>query len=109
MGKFRISGVPITEGRKLVGIITNRDLKFEEDFSKKIKECMTSEHLVTAPEGITLTEAKKILAKARVEKLPIVDKDFTSRVLLLSRILRNRSSIRSLQRMHRDVCSAARQ
>ena len=69
MGKFRISGVPITEGRKLVGIITNRDLKFEEDFSKKIKECMTSEHLVTAPEGITLTEAKKILAKARVEKL----------------------------------------
>ena len=58
MGKFRISGVPITEGRKLVGIITNRDLKFEEDFSKKIKECMTSEHLVTAPEGITLTEAK---------------------------------------------------
>ena len=58
MAKFRISGVPITEGRKLVGIITNRDLKFEEDFSKKIKECMTSEHLVTAKEGITLMEAK---------------------------------------------------
>ena len=82
MGKFRISGVPITEGRKLVGIITNRDLKFEEDFSKKIKECMTSEHLVTAPEGITLTEAKKILAKARVEKLPIVDKDFNLKGLI---------------------------
>ena len=76
MGKFRISGVPITEGRKLVGIITNRDLKFEEDFSKKIKECMTSENLVTAKEGITLMEAKRILAKARVEKLPIVDDDF---------------------------------
>ena len=76
MAKFRISGVPITEGRKLVGIITNRDLKFEEDFSKKIKESMTSEGLVTAQEGITLEEAKKILAKARKEKLPIVDKDF---------------------------------
>ena len=75
MAKFRISGVPITEGKKLVGIITNRDLKFEEDFSKKIKESMTSEGLITAPEGITLEDAKKILAKARKEKLPIVDKD----------------------------------
>ena len=73
MAKFRISGVPITEGRKFVGIITNRDLKFETDFSKKIKESMTSEGLVTAKEGITLDEAKKILAKARKEKLPIVD------------------------------------
>ena len=69
MAKFRISGVPITEGRKLVGIITNRDLKFETDFTKKIKECMTSEGLITAKEGITLEEAKKILAKARKEKL----------------------------------------
>ena len=82
MAKFRISGVPITEGRKLVGIITNRDLKFEEDFSKKIKECMTSEHLVTAKEGITLMEAKRILAKARVEKLPIVDDDFNLKGLI---------------------------
>ena len=73
MAKYRISGVPITEGRKLVGIITNRDLKFETDFSKKIKESMTSEGLVTAKEGITLEDAKKILAKARKEKLPIVD------------------------------------
>lgn len=73
MSKFRISGVPITEGKKLVGIITNRDLKFEEDFSKKIKESMTSEGLITAREGITLEEAKKILGKARKEKLPIVD------------------------------------
>ncbi len=82
MGKFRISGVPITEGRKLVGIITNRDLKFEEDFSKKIKESMTSEGLVTAKEGVTLEEAKKILAKARVEKLPIVDDDFNLKGLI---------------------------
>ena len=73
MAKYRISGVPITEGTKLVGIITNRDLKFETDFSKKIKESMTSEGLVTAKEGITLEDAKKILAKARKEKLPIVD------------------------------------
>lgn len=76
MAKFRISGVPITEGKKLVGIITNRDLKFETDFSKKIKESMTSEGLITAKEGITLEEAKEILAKARKEKLPIVDDNF---------------------------------
>ena len=75
MGKFRISGVPVTENGKLVGIITNRDLKFEEDYSKKIRECMTSEGLITAREGITLEEAKKILAKARKEKLPIVDEN----------------------------------
>ena len=75
MAKFRISGVPITEGKKLVGIITNRDLKFETDYSKKIKDSMTTEELITAPEGITLSEAKEILAKARKEKLPIVDKD----------------------------------
>lgn len=82
MAKFRISGVPITEGRKLVGIITNRDLKFETDFTKKIKESMTSEGLITAPEGITLEEAKKILAKARKEKLPIVDADFNLKGLI---------------------------
>ena len=82
MAKFRISGVPITEGKKLVGIITNRDLKFEEDFSRKIKECMTSEGLVTAREGVTLEEAKKILAKSRKEKLPIVDEDFNLKGLI---------------------------
>lgn len=82
MGKFRISGVPITEGKKLVGIITNRDLKFEEDFSKKIKESMTSEGLITAKEGITLDEAKAILAKARKEKLPIVDENFNLKGLI---------------------------
>lgn len=82
MGKFRISGVPITEGKKLVGIITNRDLKFETDFSKKIKESMTSENLITAKEGITLEEAKGILAKARKEKLPIVDDDFNLKGLI---------------------------
>ncbi len=84
MAKFRISGVPITEGKKLVGIITNRDLKFEEDFSKKIKESMTSEAdgLITAKVGITLEEAKKVLAKARKEKLPIVDNEGNLRGLI---------------------------
>ena len=71
MAKFRISGVPITEGRKLVGIITNRDLKFEKDYSQKIKDVMTSENLITAKAGITLEEAKNILAKSKKEKLPI--------------------------------------
>ena len=75
MAKFRISGVPITEGRRLVGIITNRDLKFESDYSRKIKEKMTSEGLITAKEGITLDEAKEILCNARKEKLPIVDEE----------------------------------
>lgn len=76
MSKFRISGVPITEGRKLVGIITNRDLKFETDYTRKIKEVMTSENLITAKAGITLDEAKKILAKSKKEKLPLVDDDY---------------------------------
>ena len=82
MGKFRISGVPITVGRKLVGIITNRDLKFETDYTKKIKEVMTSENLITAKEGITIEEAKQILAKSRKEKLPIVDDDFNLKGLI---------------------------
>ncbi len=76
MARYRISGVPITEGKKLVGIITNRDLKFETDFSKKIKESMTSEGLITARAGITLEGAKQVLAKSRKEKLPIVDENY---------------------------------
>ncbi len=82
MGKYRISGVPVAENGRLVGIITNRDLMFEDDYSKKIKECMTSENLVTAPEGITMEEAKQILAKAKVEKLPIVDQNFNLKGLI---------------------------
>ena len=82
MSKYRISGVPITDHGKLVGIITNRDLKFETDFSQKIADCMTSKNLVTAKEGVTLEDAKAILAKARVEKLPIVDDDFNLKGLI---------------------------
>ena len=76
MGKFKISGVPITdENNKLLGIITNRDLRFETDFSKPISLAMTKENLITAPEGTTLDEAKEILMKHKIEKLPIVDND----------------------------------
>jgi IMP dehydrogenase len=76
MGKYRISGVPIAdENEKLVGIITNRDLRFIEDYSIPIKDVMTSENLVTAPVGTTLPEAQQILQKHRIEKLPLVDKD----------------------------------
>ena len=77
MAKYRISGVPITEknSKKLVGILTNRDLRFETDFNKKISEVMTSEDLIIAPVGTTLDEAKEILGQYRVEKLPIVDDD----------------------------------
>lgn len=76
MAKYRISGVPVCdENRKLIGIITNRDLRFEVDFSKKIKESMTKDNLITAPEGTTLEQAQEILRKSKVEKLPIVDNE----------------------------------
>lgn len=74
MKKYHISGVPITEKGKLVGIITNRDLRFENDYTKKISEVMTKEELVIAPEGTTLPEAQEILRRNKIEKLPIVDK-----------------------------------
>lgn len=73
MAKFRISGVPITEDGKLVGILTNRDLRFETNHNRQIKEVMTSQNLITAPEGTNLAEAKAILSEHRIEKLPIVD------------------------------------
>lgn len=73
MEKYRISGVPITKDGKLVGILTNRDLRFENDFEQPISNVMTKEGLITAPVGTSLTEAQKILGKHRIEKLPIVD------------------------------------
>ena len=76
MARYRISGVPITRGKKLVGILTNRDLRFETDDSRRIEEVMTSKNLVTAPVGTTLEEAKKLLAAHRIEKLPIVNDQF---------------------------------
>jgi IMP dehydrogenase len=73
MARFHISGVPITEGGKLVGILTNRDLRFEDDHTLKVSEVMTRAKLVTAPVGTTLESARAILAKHRIEKLPVVD------------------------------------
>ena len=75
MGKYKISGVPITVDGKLVGIITNRDMRFEEDMSRRIGDIMTKENLVTAPVGTSLADAKAILRQHRIEKLPLVDKD----------------------------------
>lgn len=75
MGKYRISGVPVTVDGKLVGIITNRDMRFEEDMSRRIGDTMTQENLVTAPVGTSLAEAREILRRHRIEKLPLVDKD----------------------------------
>ena len=72
MGRFRISGVPIVDDtHTLIGIITNRDIRFEQDFSKKIEESMTSENLITAREGVSLSEAQEILRKHKIEKLHI--------------------------------------
>lgn len=83
MGKFRISGVPIVdEDQKLVGILTNRDLRFVHDFSIQIKEVMTHENLVTAAVGTTLAEAEVILQQHKIEKLPLVDDDNTLKGLI---------------------------
>lgn len=82
MSRYRISGVPITREGKLVGILTNRDLRFETDFTKDIAEVMTSKNLITAPVGTDLEDAKRILAKHRIEKLPIVDDAYMLRGLI---------------------------
>ncbi len=76
MERYRISGIPVVDGEKLVGIITNRDIRFEKDYSKKVKEVMTKENLITVPVGTTLEEATKILQEHRIEKLLVVDENF---------------------------------
>ena len=82
MAKYRISGIPVTKGKKLVGIITNRDLRFETNLEEKVKNVMTKENLVTVKEGISLEESKKILHKHRIEKLLVVDKDYNLKGLI---------------------------
>ncbi|NFA61488.1 IMP dehydrogenase [Clostridium sporogenes] len=82
MSRYRISGVPITKGEKLVGIITNRDILFENNYEKKIEEVMTKENLITASENTTIEEAKDILKSHKIEKLPLVDKDNNLRGLI---------------------------
>ena len=75
MGKYKISGVPVVENGKLVGILTNRDLRFITDYNQKIGEVMTKDHLVTAPVGTNLQQAQEILRKHKIEKLPLVDEN----------------------------------
>ena len=82
MERYRISGVPITENGRLIGILTNRDMKFETDFSKPVSDLMTKANLITAPEGTTMEEAKELLRRHKIEKLPIVDKDFNLKGLI---------------------------
>ncbi len=82
MAKYRISGVPICEGGKLVGIITNRDMKFETDYDRPIKEVMTKDNLITAPVGTTLEDATEILRRNKIEKLPLVDNNMALRGLI---------------------------
>ncbi|MGI5875512.1 MAG: IMP dehydrogenase [Dethiobacteria bacterium] len=82
MERYRISGVPVTVQGKLVGIITNRDVRFERDYSRLIEDVMTKDNLVTAPEGTTLEEAQEILAQHKIEKLPIVDDQFMLKGLI---------------------------
>ncbi|MEG2096925.1 MAG: IMP dehydrogenase [Pseudoflavonifractor sp.] len=82
MAKYRISGVPICDNGKLIGIITNRDMKFEVDMTQLIDNVMTKDHLVTAREGTTLEEAKQILRQHKIEKLPIVDEEFRLKGLI---------------------------
>ena len=82
MEEYHISGVPITEGTRLVGIITNRDLRFEDDFEREIWEVMTKENLITAAVGTTLTEAREILREHKIEKLPLVDEEFNLKGLI---------------------------
>ena len=97
MARYRISGVPITRDGKLVGILTNRDLRFETDYSKPIREVMTSENLITAPVGTSLEQAKAILAKHRIEKLPILDSEGNLRGLI---------TIKDIEKTHKYPNSA---
>ncbi|MFQ6672034.1 MAG: IMP dehydrogenase [Candidatus Tectimicrobiota bacterium] len=82
MARYRISGVPITEGPRLVGILTNRDLRFETDMTKKVREVMTKDNLITAPVGTTLTDAIRLLHEHRIEKLLVVDDAFNLKGLI---------------------------
>ena len=110
MGKFRISGVPIVDDEgKLIGIITNRDMEFETDMSRRIDEVMTKENLITGVEGTTLDEAKAILHAHRIEKLPIVDECFKLKGLItikdIAKVLKYPNSAKDAS--GRLLCAAA--
>jgi len=82
MATYRISGIPVTQGKRLVGILTNRDLRFETNLERKVEDVMTKEHLVTVEEGISLEESKKILHQHKIEKLLVVDREFNLKGLI---------------------------
>ena len=82
MSRYRISGIPVTRGRRLVGIITNRDLRFETNLEQKVEDVMTRENLVTVEEGISLEESKQVLHRHRIEKLLVVDRDYNLKGLI---------------------------
>ncbi len=110
MGKFRISGVPVVDPNgKLIGIITNRDMKFENNKNRLIRDVMTSEGLVTGKVGTDLTEAKEILRRHKIEKLPLVDSDFNLRGLItikdIEKVLKYPNSAKDVQ--GRLLCGAA--
>jgi IMP dehydrogenase len=90
MARYHISGIPITENGRLVGIITNRDVRFESNPDRPIREVMTRENLVTAPVGVTLEEAQEILSRHKIEKLPIVDENFNLKGLITVKDIRKR-------------------
>ena len=97
MAKYRISGVPIVEAERLIGIITNRDVRFEEDLDRPLDDAMTRDGLVTAPVGTTLHEAKQIMARRRIEKLPLVDENYHLRGLI---------TIKDIEKAHKFPNSA---
>lgn len=109
MRRYRISGVPITENGKLVGILTNRDLRFETNYEQPIRNVMTHENLVTAPVGTTLETAKEILAKHRIEKLPIVDENYMLRGLITIKDIQKSTKYPNSARDNRGrlLCGAA--
>ena len=82
MARYRISGIPVTRGKKLVGIITNRDLRFETNVEQKVSDVMTKENLITVDEGISLEESKKVLHRHKIEKLLVVDQEYNLKGLI---------------------------
>lgn len=110
MGRYRISGVPIVdEDKRLIGIITNRDIRFEEDFSKKIEDVMTKENLIVGKEGTTMEEAQSILRKNKIEKLPIVDENYVLKGLITIKDIEKKIKFpnSAVDERGRLVCGAA--
>ena len=94
MAKYRISGIPVTKDKKLVGILTNRDLRFETRMDLKVSQIMKRDKLITAPEGTSLEKAREVLHEHRIEKLPVVNKQFELRVTFLEHLDRIQHRLR---------------